>query len=327
MKIRAILPLLALMVGSPSHGAEMPMELENKIALGAVSGRIDHMAVDLARRRLFVAELGNDSIGVVDLAGGSVLRRITGVREPQGVAYVASTDSLYAASARDGSVSIFGGDRLDPLGRIELGDDADNIRVDPRQGLVYVGYGSGAIAAIDPVRRTTVRSLRLPGHPEGFQLDPRTARIYVNVPDERQIIVVDRNTGAQDAMWKPAGLRSNFPMAIDAARRRVLVVFRSPARLAAFAADDGVLAANVETCGDADDVFVDAKRDRVFVSCGDGYLDVFAPAAAGYARIAHVETVSGARTALFVPELDRLYLAVRARGGQQAAIWVYRPAP
>src|SRR5262245_8495752 len=34
----------------------------SKIPLGDVSGRIDHLAIDLARRRLFVAELGNDTV-------------------------------------------------------------------------------------------------------------------------------------------------------------------------------------------------------------------------------------------------------------------------
>jgi hypothetical protein len=87
---------------------------------------------------------------------------------------------------------------------------------------------------------------------------------------------------------------------------------------------DGSPVASTDSCGDADDVFVDAKRRRVYVSCGDGHIDVF-DAQDGYRRIAHIATVSGARTSLFVPEMDRLLLAVRASGGEPAAIWVYRP--
>jgi hypothetical protein len=45
----------------------LPLQLEAKIPLGDVRGRIDHMAIDLSRQRLFVAELGNDSVGIVDL--------------------------------------------------------------------------------------------------------------------------------------------------------------------------------------------------------------------------------------------------------------------
>jgi len=323
MKVIALISLLAAL---PAHAQDAPLALEAKIPLGDVSGRIDHMAVDLARKRLFVAELGNDSVGVVDIAGGAVLRRLTGLREPQGVGYLAAADMLYVASARDGSVSLFQGEALMPGGRVELGDDADNIRIDAQTQRVYVGYGSGGIAALD-ARGALIAKIALPGHPEGFQLDPRSTRIYVNVPDERQIAVLDRTVNAQVASWKPSGMRANFPMALDVARGRVLVGFRSPARLVAYDANDGKIAATVETCGDTDDVFVDAKRDRVYVSCGDGLIDVFAPADAAYRRLARIETNSGARTALFVPKLDRLYLAVRARGREPAAIWVYRPEP
>src|SRR5262245_18750424 len=108
-------------------------------------------------------------------------------------------------------------------------------------------------------------------------------------------------------------------MALDEASRQVLVVFRKPATLAAFSMQDGARVATAETCGDADDVFVDAKRHRVYVSCGEGYLDVFEPEGGGLCRIARLPTASGACTSLFVPELDRLFLAVRAGAAERAA--------
>jgi hypothetical protein len=89
---------------------------------------------------------------------------------------------------------------------------------------------------------------------------------------------------------------------------------------------DGHVVAQAETCGDADDVFVDRKRRRVYVSCGQGIVDVLELVEAGYCRLARVPTVSGARTSLFVPELDRLFVAVRAGSNEPAAIWVFRPA-
>jgi DNA-binding beta-propeller fold protein YncE len=110
----------------------LPLVLEESIELGSVSGRIDHLAVDLARQRMFIAELGNDTVGVVDLSARKLLRRLTGFREPQGLGFVASTDTLYVSNAGDGSVRLFQGADLSPAGRIDLGDDADNIRVDER---------------------------------------------------------------------------------------------------------------------------------------------------------------------------------------------------
>jgi hypothetical protein len=161
---------------------------------------------------------------------------------------------------------------------------------------------------------------------EGFQIDKTGTQVFVNVPDARGIEVVDLATGSTRALPTP-GAGSNFPMAIDGEAHRVLVVFRSPPILMALFSQDGNVAAKVETCGDADDVFVDTKRHRVYVSCGEGVIDVLEPGEPGYRRLARVPTVSGARASLFVPELDRLFVAVRAASNEPAAIWVFRPTP
>src|SRR6185503_687729 len=126
-------------------------QLETKIPLGDVRGRIDHLAADLNRNRLFVAELGNNSVGVVDLKAGKLLRTISGFKEPQGIAYVASVDMLYVANAGDGSVHMLNGEDYKPSGRIDLGGDADNIRLSLATNRVFVGYGDGGLAKIDPV--------------------------------------------------------------------------------------------------------------------------------------------------------------------------------
>lgn len=325
--VLGVATLACLLAASPSHAEEpAPLVLEAKIPLGAVSGRIDHLAIDPPRQRLFVAELGNDSVGVVDLKTGKVAHRITGLKEPQGVGYVEASDRLYVANAGDGSVRVFAGPDLAPAGTIALGNDADNIRVDLRHNRVWVGYGGGALAALDAATGAKTLTIPLKEHPEGFQLDAAGETIFANVPDAHQIVIIPIASGKPSATIAPPA-RANFPMALDPAARRVLAVFRSPPALMAFDAANGELLARIETCGDADDVFVDGKRDRVYVSCGAGMIDVFARAGASYRRLARLDSQSGARTALFVPALDHLYLAVRSVWTAPAAIWVYRPMP
>ncbi len=306
--------------------AAEPMAVEAKIPLGKVAGRIDHLAVDLAHKRLFVAELGNNSVGVIDLSERKVIKRLSGLKEPQGVGYLASSDTLYAANAGDGSVRLFQGADLSPIGRIELGEDADNIRIDSQADKVYVGYGGGAVVAVDPAKREVTGKIQLNGHPESFQLDPAGAKIWANVPDARQVAVLDRNSQRQVAEW-PLNVRANFPMAVDPASRKILIVSRQPAELIAFDADSGERKAETKTCGDSDDVFVDAKRQRIYVICGEGAVDIFKSSMPEFERVGSVRTVQGARTGLFVPELDRLFVAVRAKGAEPAAIWVLRPEP
>jgi DNA-binding beta-propeller fold protein YncE len=327
LSVAAALALLIVGAAAPSAAEAPPLQLEAKIPLGEVAGRIDHMAADVKRQRLFVAELGNDTVGVVDLAERKLLRRLTGLKEPQGVGYEPISDTVYVANARDGSVNLFYGMDLAAAETIPLGADADNIRIDAKASLVIVGYGRGALAVIDPATRRKISDIRLRQHPEGFQIDPDTNRIFVNLPDERSIAVVDSTAGKQVAAWPQNGLSGNFPMALDTRRRHVLAVFRSPAVLTIFAIAEDAPIVKLPVCGDADDVFVDAKRQRAYVSCGEGFVDVIDLAATPAIRIAHIPTASGARTALFIPELDRLAIAVPARGMTSAAIWLFRPTP
>lgn len=322
---------LALLIGlvvATSAAAQIlpaPLVLEVKIPLGSISGRIDHLSVDLKRQRLFVAELGNDSLGVVDLVAGKVLRTITGLSEPQGVGYEPTTDSVYVANASGGSVRILRGEDLAAVGRIDLGgDDADNVRIDADRKRVLVGYGAGALAILDPTTKTKVGDIRLKAHPESFQVDGD--RGFINVPDARLIEVADLTKGEIIGAWPTDRNHSNFPMAIDRYVHRLFVAFRRPAHLAVMSTNDGSVVGSLDACGDADDVFVDTKRHRVYVTCGAGVVDVFEDSAAGYKHIGQVPTRSGARTSLFVPEMDRLFVAVRASGNEPAAIWAYRTA-
>jgi hypothetical protein len=167
----------------------------------------------------------------------------------------------------------------------------------------------------------------LKAHPEAFQIDPDTSQIFVNVPGARAIAVVDRVSQKQIGEWPLADRGANFPMALDHVRRQVLVIFRAPAALGVFSMTDGKPIAAIETCSDADDLFIDAKRARIYVGCGAGFLDVLDAKEASYRRIARIPTVSGARTSLFVSEMDRLLVAVRASSGEPAAIWIFQPMP
>jgi DNA-binding beta-propeller fold protein YncE len=317
--VRAAASVLAVAC-APAAVAE-PLQLEAKIPLGQVGGRIDHMAFDAARHRLFVAELGNDSVGVVDVAARQVVHRMTGLHHPQGVGYLPSLDLLFAANATDGSVHLFNGPQYAAAGRLDLGADADNVRIDAAANRVLVGYGGGGIATIDPASRRKVLDVALPAHPESFQQDAGSHRVFVNLPDTKAIAVIDPAT--QKVMSWPMQAGGNFPMALRPAAQHVVVVFRRPARLGVFAMADGASVASPDTCGDSDDVFDDAKRNRIYVSCGDGSIDVFD--GKDYRRLARIRTVAGARTALFVPEIDRLFLAVRAGGSEPAAIWAFAP--
>jgi len=337
-----LLLALAAPVGAaaqPTQPRPRPLEVEARIPLGEVAGRIDHLAVDIERRRVFVAELGNDTVGVVDLAAGRVTKRIRGLREPQGVAWLPEAGLLLVANAGDGTLHRYSGADLRPLGPTSLGQDADNLRVDPAGGgLVWVGHGGGALTALDAASgQPSGAPIVLPVHPECFQLEAGGPRAFVNVPRAGgAVAVIDRVARRQTDTWSVPGLGSNYPMALDEAGSRLLVGFRNPAALAVLDLASGALLARLPLGGDVDDLFFDARRRRVYAICGTGTVDVFEDPPAGgsglsTARVprllARLPTVAGARTGLFVPAFDRVFVAARAAAGEGATLWVLRPEP
>jgi hypothetical protein len=332
-RVGALAALLAALPLAISHGRAAqgtpPLVPERTIALAGVSGRIDHMAFDTRRSRLLVAEIGNGSLDVIDITTARPVVRITGLAEPQGVAYAPSADAIVVACGGDGQIRLFSAADFASLGAIALGDDADDVAPVPGSAAVAVGFGQGGLALIDPARRAVAATVTLPAHPEAFRIDAGGVRAFVNLPDAHQIAVVDLGARRQIAAWTVPGLHGNFPMVLDPDDATLAVVFRSPPALVLLRVADGAVIARQPACSDADDAFFDAKRLVFYVSCGAGSVDVFRRDRASLSRIARIATAPGARTSLFVPGIDRLFVAAPAPlpGAAPARILVLRPLP
>jgi DNA-binding beta-propeller fold protein YncE len=243
--------------------------------------------------------------------------------EPQGIVFVPDINRLFVTNGGDGTLRVFDGSSFALMANVKLGADADNIRYDAAANTVVAGYGSGALASVNAQSMKVTGNARLAGHPESFQLDKASGRIYVNVPDNNHIAVVDRAKQSVIATWPLNDLRANFPMALDEADHLLFVGTRNPARLVVFDTVSGRQTAVVNSSGDADDLFYDSQRKQTYVTAGEGFIDIFRQQTGHFQRIAQIPTARGARTALFVPELQRFYLAVPARGTQEAAVRVY----
>lgn len=302
-----------------------PLHLENTIALPGVRGRIDHLAYDGTHHRLFVSALGNNTVEVVDLNKSSVTKSITGLAEPQGALYDPNDNHLWIANGADGSVRIFDTSTFQLLRSIHLGDDADNVRAEANTSHIYVGYGSGGIAVFDPAGNK-LHDIKLDAHPESFRIDPNSAHIFVNLPEAKKIAVIDQSKSEVVANWKTDDAQSNFPMALDAANHRLFIVCRRPAVLLVLDSASGAVIAKLPSVGDSDDVFYDQKRKQIYATGGEGKIVVYRQLDANhYRETARIETRAGARTSLFVPELNRLFVAARQQGNSPAAIMVFKP--
>jgi DNA-binding beta-propeller fold protein YncE len=164
----------------------------------------------------------------------------------------------------------------------------------------------------------------LDAHPESFQLEKAGTRVFVNVPDRKEIQVADLAKNVLLAKWSVTSALKNYPMALDEPHHRLLVGCRAPARMLVIDTETGKQTASIEIVGDTDDLFYDAARNRVYVIGGQGFVDVFEQKDADhYDRVAHIATASGARTGLFVPDWGKLFVAVPHRGEQHAEILVF----
>jgi DNA-binding beta-propeller fold protein YncE len=314
---------IVLWIGICATQAQEPLAFVRAIELPRVEGRIDHLTIDSAQQRLFVAALGNNSVEVLDLRSATDTRSIPGFHEPQGIGQPLDGNLVAVANGGTGDLVLVGRTDLRVAKTVSLGDDADNVRVDRLTRHFFVGYGSGALAAITEDGRR-VGDVKLDGHPESFQLQASGTRIFVNVPDARHIAVVDRRAMKVEATWPITTASANYPMALDEAGHRLFVGCRRPAVVLVINTDTGKVVSSAEIAGDTDDMFYDVKRQRLYVIGGDGFVDVLRRSDRDHLeRIARVTTAAGARTGLFVPDSDRLYVAVPHRGRQRAEIRVF----
>ena len=323
MRLILVATTIAL-VSIQATSGQTPLTPVGRIELPRVEGRIDHLAVDMGAERLYVAALGNNTVEVLDLAAGKRLHSITGMSKPQGVLSVSHRNELAVANGGDESVKFLDATDFKVNHNLANMPDADNVRLDPHTGETWVGYGDGALARVLPGMHEG--TIKLAGHPESFQLENQGWRIFVNVPDAKQIAVVDTRKDSVIAAWPMEKFQANFPMALDEPNHRLFIGCRKPARLVVLDTDTGKSVTDLEISGDTDDLFYDAKRKRLYISCGEGFIDIVEqPSPDKYRRATRIPSTPGARTSFFSPDLDRYYLAVPDRGNQKAEIRVYQP--
>jgi DNA-binding beta-propeller fold protein YncE len=313
-----------LLLGGLAQAQEAKaLALKTRIELPNVNGRIDHFSADVKGQRLFMAALGNHTVEVMDVQRGKRLHTISDLAEPQGLYYDPSTNHFFVACAKDGATKVFDGSSFQLLATVQFSGDADNIRYDPRSHRVVVGYGDGALGFLDSNGKK-IGEIALDAHPESFQLETTGTRVFVNVPDQKEIQVADLSNNAHIARWPVTSALKNYPMALDEAHHRLLIGCRTPARMLVIDTESGKQTASVDIVGDTDDLFYDAARSRVYVIGGGGFVDVFDQKDADhYVRVEHLATAAGARTGFYVPDWGKLFVAVPHRGDQHAEVRIF----
>jgi len=310
-----------------------PLVLSRTIQLPGAATKFDHLAIDEAGNRLFVAATGAHAVEVIDLKTDLVQEAILNLGKPHGLAWVAATGSLYIADGALGELRVYKGSPLWLAGTIKLSEDADDMVYDAAHQLLFVGHGTGEAAAPAKVAVVDTRHFRLLAnlavatHPEALEIDPASQRVFVNVAESNEVAVIDAKTKAITAHWKLTKAGNNVPLAFDAKDQLLFVACRKPGMLIALDAKTGKEVASLPAAGGADDLFYDPALSRIYLISGTGEVDAFqVDEAKSIHPLAVLPTASGAKTALLVPSQNLLYLAVPGAGQQPSEIRVYATA-
>ncbi|HTL81523.1 MAG TPA: hypothetical protein VL651_07455 [Bacteroidia bacterium] len=297
------------------------LSLDNTISLPDVKGRIDHMAYDRNGQRIFICALGNNSVEVVDVKNYKTLFSIKNIAEPQGIVFDSARKMIAVSSGGDGWLRFYNSETYRMTDSILIGSDADNVRYDNDRTL-YIGY-DGGIAKVDLVHMTKYWNFETDGHVEAFQLDLNRKKLFANVPDAYQLEIHDLSGKDSTVKWNLHSTKDNFPMAIDTASALVFIACRHPSEILVMNEMTGKIYSQIACSNDADDIFYDHNDHLLFVSAGEGFVDVFHDSSFVYTRVQHLPTRLLARTSLYDEIENKYFVAVPVTAGRSAELRIY----
>jgi DNA-binding beta-propeller fold protein YncE len=313
-----------LLLGATAYAAEL--ELVQTIPLKGKAGGLDHLALDAKRDRLLVANKANNTLDVVDLKAGTLLKQVPNQTGVQGIAYAPEGDRVYVGLGTNGLCNVFDADSYKAVKTIKFADDCDNVRYNPKTQLVYVAHAEQSLGVISAKTNALKADIKLPAAAEAFVLEAGRPRAYVAAPSPCQIIVIDTEKNAVATSYPVKAAGGAHPVALDEVSHRLYLGCRTEPKVVVMDTESGKEVGEAAIPGDIDDLFLDATRKRLFAACGEGFLAVLKVTDTDKVEVAEkIPTTKGARTCFYVPETGKLYLAVpRQEGKDGPEIRVYQ---
>ena len=323
--------LLAVVCLRSAQAADLT--LAGRIDLPDISGDVDHMALDTAGERLFLAAEDNATLRVIDLKALKLQRTVKGFETPHSILFLPDSKELLLT---DGSkaVHILDSQTFVEKRAIPTTPGADSIGVDRKRHLLYTVTGgkdvhmtSSKISVIDFAAGKLTKEIPIEAaHVEAMALEQAGPRLFVNVTDKNYLAVIDRSTGTILQKWNIAEARQNAPLAFDEPNKRLFVVCRDPGKLVVVNSESGASVANFPTGARADEVVFDARHRRIYVASGEGKIYPYQQSGADhYTALTPVPSAVGAKTALLSADAGTLYLAVSPGEGKTGSqVLVYK---
>jgi DNA-binding beta-propeller fold protein YncE len=298
----------------------------------------DHFGVDLKGNRLFVASEEEPAVEVFDLRTNQQIQSLTDFKEPHNVLPFPELKKIFVVDGEASEIKILDYDSYKLIGRTALTIDADPVVYDPASKYLYVVNGGREahtptclVSIVDTTTGKKVADMKLETNRlESMAIEKSGPRLFVNMTGINSIGVVDREKRAVVQTWPVTAGKDNVPLQYDESTHRLFIATRKPSKLVVVNADNGKEVASLDVADYVDDLAYDAAHHRLYIPGGGGNGAVSVVEQRGaddYKVIATIPTKPGAKTARFVPELNKYYVGVPAKEGQSAQILVYDVAP
>ena len=305
-----------------------PLSLMQSVDLPNYSGDFDHLAVDLAKGRLFLAAEDHGTIEVFDLKSGKRIKSVGGFEAPHSFLYMPEVNRLLVTDSGKGLSKILNADDFRVLKTLKITPGADSVGFDRSARQLYIVTGGkdahldhSFLSIVDPVNGRHIDDIPFAAnHVEAMAIEQSGTRLFINITDKNYVAVVDREKRQIVDKWPVNQCKQNSPIALDETNHRLFVVCRQPGMLVVFDTDTGQSVTSLAAPEKSDEVVFDTEHHRIYVPGGEGYIGIYRQNTADqYQLLSKVATAAGAKTALLVPELKRLYVAVSPGEGKVGA--------
>jgi DNA-binding beta-propeller fold protein YncE len=324
--LEAIAVSIACLVASFALAAAETLKPAGRTELPEYSGDFDHFAVDVKGNRLFLAGEDAGTLEVFDLRSGERVKTVKGFGTPHAIHFIPGTNRLIVSDSGDGMSKIIDGKTYAVLETIKLVPGADVMSYDASRKRLWVVTG-GKNATVK-MKDTTVSEIdSLTGKhmgdvkfdtdfTEAIAFEQKGNRAFVNVSGKHHVAVLDKTTRKVIATWPIKEGENNAPVALDEPNKRLFVVTRKPFKLVVIDTDTGASVASFDAPKRTNELIFDKANRRLYLT-GDEYIAVFEQKNAdAYNEIARVPSAIGAKTAILVPEMNRLFVAVSPGSGK-----------
>jgi len=333
----AALALFAAGVAPASGAAGEALRLLGRTEVPNFEGDFDHFAADVKGNRLFLAGEEKGTLEVFDLKSGRHLRTIQGLEEPHAIHYMPDHNRIIVSNSGDGLTKVLDAKTYRIVDTIKLTPGADVMSYDASSKSVWIVTGGKnaskklpdtTVAIVDPATGKTKGEVKFDtDFTEAIAFEQKGPRAFVNVSGKHYVAVVDKKTHKILKTWPVKEGENNAPIALDEDNKRLFLVTRKPFKLVVLDTDSGASVASFDAPQRTNELIFDKASRRLYLA-GDDHVAVFLQKSPDqYEEIARVKSDKGAKTAILVPEVNRLYVAVAGKGTVKASVLQYEVLP